>query len=187
MTGPVRLPSKAPVPPGLEVPAWIVGRPAELESVVQALASARAGTVGVTTGLYGAGGFGKTTLARMVCADRRVRRWFSGRVYLVARLALVSQASGPGGGIALHDVIRDYLRAELGPNRLATLAGVLLDTVAAGLPAACPLGPAAGRAGDRRSPLCATPPAGRSWLAAGRRRIWLNRRCGACWPVTRLG
>lgn len=42
-----------------------------------------AGTVGLTTGLYGAGGFGKTTLAHMVCADRRVRRRFRGRIYLV--------------------------------------------------------------------------------------------------------
>ena len=43
----------------------------------------RGRTVGITTGLYGAGGFGKTTLAQMVCADRRVRRRFGGRVYLV--------------------------------------------------------------------------------------------------------
>ena len=59
------------------------GRPAELAAVVKALVGGRAGTVGITTGLYGAGGFGKTTLARMVCADRRVRRRFGGRVYLV--------------------------------------------------------------------------------------------------------
>ena len=31
--------------------------------------------------------------------------------------------AGPGGGIALHDVIRDFLRAELGQQRLAALAG----------------------------------------------------------------
>ncbi|MBC7274815.1 MAG: hypothetical protein H5T76_39955, partial [Streptomyces sp.] len=39
--------------------------------------------VGITTGLHGAGGFGKTTLAHMVCAHRRVRRVFRGRVYVV--------------------------------------------------------------------------------------------------------
>jgi hypothetical protein len=33
--------------------------------------------------LQGAGGFGKTTLAVMACADRRVRRRFAGRVLLV--------------------------------------------------------------------------------------------------------
>jgi len=73
----------APVPPELEVPEWAIDRPAELAAVVKALVDGRAGTVGITTGLYGAGGFGKTTLAQMVCADRRVRRQFSGQVFLV--------------------------------------------------------------------------------------------------------
>ena len=76
-------PSKVLLPPELEVPDWVVDRPAELSAVVRALVGGRAGTVGITTGLYGAGGFGKTMLARMVCADRRVRRRFGGRVYLV--------------------------------------------------------------------------------------------------------
>ncbi|MEU6032990.1 NB-ARC domain-containing protein [Streptomyces tauricus] len=40
-------------------------------------------TVAITTGMHGAGGFGKTTLAHMVCAHRRVRREFRGRVYVV--------------------------------------------------------------------------------------------------------
>ena len=79
----VARPSKVPLPPELEVPDWVVDRPAELAAVVTALVGGQAGTVGITTGLYGAGGFGKTTLAQMVCADRRVRRRFGGRVYLV--------------------------------------------------------------------------------------------------------
>ena len=74
VSGPIGWASKAPVAPELAVPDWVVGRPSELEAVVQALADGRGGTVGITTGLYGAGGFGKTTLAQMVCADRRVRR-----------------------------------------------------------------------------------------------------------------
>ena len=61
----------------------------------------------------------------------------------LAQLALVSQASGPAGGIALHDVIRDFLRAEAGEQRLAELTGMLLDAVAASLPAASPLAPLA--------------------------------------------
>ena len=69
------------VPPEFQVPDWVVDRPAELTSVVAAVLKRRSGME--TTGLYGAGGFGKTTLARMVCADRRVRRRFGGRVYLV--------------------------------------------------------------------------------------------------------
>ena len=60
-------PSKVPLPPEMEVPGWVVSRPTELTAVVKALVGGRTGTVGITTGLYGAGGFGKTTLARMVC------------------------------------------------------------------------------------------------------------------------
>ena len=43
-------------------------RPAELAAVVSALVDADNGVVGITTQLYGAGGFGKTVLARMACA-----------------------------------------------------------------------------------------------------------------------
>ena len=57
----------------------------------------------------------------------------------LAQLALVSQAPTPVGGVVLHDVIRDYLRSELGQQRLIGLNGVLLDAVAVGLPAAVPL------------------------------------------------
>jgi WD40 repeat protein len=71
------------LPPEFQVPGWVVDRPAELTAVVRALGDRRAATVGITTGLFGAGGFGKTTLALMVCADPRVRRSFRGRVYLV--------------------------------------------------------------------------------------------------------
>jgi WD40 repeat protein len=76
-------PSRDLVPPGLEVPGWVVGRPGEADQVVAALLGRGDGLVGITTGLYGAGGFGKTTLARVVCADARVRRRFRGGVYLV--------------------------------------------------------------------------------------------------------
>ena len=75
----------------------------------------------------------------------------------LAQLALVSQAAGLGGGVAVHDVIRDFLRARLGPRRLAGLHGVLVDVVAAGLPAAGPLDGVAG---------CAVPVAW--WKLEGR-------------------
>jgi hypothetical protein len=41
---------KVPLPPELQVPGWVVGRPAELAAVVKALTAGRAGTVGITTG-----------------------------------------------------------------------------------------------------------------------------------------
>jgi hypothetical protein len=62
----------------------------------------------------------------------------------LAQLTLVSQATGPAGGVAVHDVIRDFLRAGLGRHRLAGLNGVLVDAVAAGLPAAGPVDGAGG-------------------------------------------
>ncbi|GAA2837501.1 hypothetical protein GCM10010441_72320 [Kitasatospora paracochleata] len=68
-----------PPPPVLE--SWLVPR-AELTQAVEAVLT-DGGTVGLTTSLHGAGGFGKTRLARMVCADARVRAHFGGRVYRV--------------------------------------------------------------------------------------------------------
>ena len=76
-------PSKLSLPPKPEIPGWVVDRPKELTAVVAALVAGEAGTVGITTTLYGAGGFGKTILAHMVCADRHVRRHFGGRVHIV--------------------------------------------------------------------------------------------------------
>jgi hypothetical protein len=59
---------------------WMVDRPAEVDQIVAALEGS-AGTVSVTTAVRGAGGFGKTTVAKMVCTDRRVQRQFRGHVY----------------------------------------------------------------------------------------------------------
>jgi len=61
---------------------WVVDRPGEVGQIVAALRP-RAGTVGITTAVHGAGGFGKTTVAKMVRADRRVLRRFGGRVHWV--------------------------------------------------------------------------------------------------------
>jgi hypothetical protein len=62
------------------------------QAVVAAVLAPGAGAVGVTTGLVGAGGFGKTTLARMVCHDPRVRAEFSDGV---AWVGVGEYASGP--------------------------------------------------------------------------------------------
>ena len=106
----------------------MVGRPAELAAVVRALTGGVAGTVGITTGLYGAGGFGKTTLARMVCADRRVRRRFGGRVYLVT---VGRDVRGPAAVAAkVNEVIRlvfDVDAAFADPQLAGARLGSLLD------------------------------------------------------------
>jgi hypothetical protein len=60
-----------------------VARPQVAEALVAALLAPGAGSVGVTTGLVGAGGFGKTTLARIVGHDQRVRGEFGdGQVWV---------------------------------------------------------------------------------------------------------
>jgi hypothetical protein len=60
-----------------------VARSDLVEAVVAALLAADGDAVGVATGLVGAGGSGKTTLARMVARDRRVRAQFAGGVVWV--------------------------------------------------------------------------------------------------------
>ena len=52
----------------------------ELSVVVSALTGAGSQAVALTTGLVGAGGFGKTMLAARACQDRAVRRRFPGGV-----------------------------------------------------------------------------------------------------------
>ncbi|WP_416960287.1 NB-ARC domain-containing protein [Streptomyces sp. Agncl-13] len=74
-----------PRPPAAEpVPEWVVDRE-QAGQVVAAICdrSVRRRAVGITTSLHGAGGYGKTTLAHLVWAHRRVRRRFRGRVYKV--------------------------------------------------------------------------------------------------------
>ncbi|WP_162831241.1 NB-ARC domain-containing protein [Amycolatopsis ruanii] len=63
----------APVPPG---PGIFVARPELAGPIVRALLTSRSRKVGITTGLAGAGGFGKTTLAAAVCARPDVRAAF---------------------------------------------------------------------------------------------------------------
>ncbi|MER5908669.1 NB-ARC domain-containing protein [Streptomyces mirabilis] len=74
-----------PDPP--EVPEWWVARD-EAGVVIKAVRRRTrrwrgGGSVAITTGLHGAGGFGKTALARYVAAQRSVQRRFPGGVHLV--------------------------------------------------------------------------------------------------------
>ena len=115
--------------PGLEVPEWVVGRPAETGQVVAALMGGPNAVVGITTGLYGAAGFGKTTLAQVVCADRRVRRQFRDQIFPVTMGRDVRRPAAVAAKI--NDVIKlvagqdaTFTDPELAGRRL----GALLDT-----------------------------------------------------------
>ena len=64
----------------------------------------------------------------------------------LADLALVTLTpSGDGGIIAIHDVIRVFLREELGDIQVAQLHQVLLDAAAAGMPSAAAAVPGHGK------------------------------------------
>ncbi|OIJ93285.1 hypothetical protein BIV24_12305 [Streptomyces colonosanans] len=71
-----------PPPAAPSVPAWVADRE-ESHRAVAAVCDPQATNVGITTSLEGAGGFGKSTLATLICSNRRVRRRFRNRVYTV--------------------------------------------------------------------------------------------------------
>ncbi|MFE9103817.1 NB-ARC domain-containing protein [Actinomadura geliboluensis] len=73
----------APPPAVPEPPDWVVRRPAEAGRVRRALRRKGEGGRGPLVVLHGPGGFGKTTLADLVCADRRTARRFRGGVHRV--------------------------------------------------------------------------------------------------------
>ena len=66
--------------------------------------------------------------------DRMATGALCARLADLALLTLVP--GGDGGAVTVHDVIRDFLREELGSTRLAQLHQVLLDAAAQGLPTA---------------------------------------------------
>jgi hypothetical protein len=90
---------------------WMVGRPIEVDQIVAALR--RGGSmVGVSTALHGAGGFGKTTVAKMVRLDRRILRRYDRLVYWVT----LGRDTRRG---ALADKINDLIR-RIDPDRQVT-------------------------------------------------------------------
>jgi Cdc6-like AAA superfamily ATPase len=90
----------SPLPPGLL--DNIVYRPSETDQVVAAL-KARSGPLGVTVSLVGAGGVGKSALAAMVCADRRIRRRFGMRIYWIS---FSPEATGAALTATINDAIK---------------------------------------------------------------------------------
>jgi WD40 repeat protein len=102
------------VPAASPLESWVVDRPAEVDQVVAALQHDAAGTVGITTAVHGAGGFGKTTIARMVRADPRILGRFRGRIYWVT---LGRDAVGP----TLAGLVTGLL-TQLDPDRPVTFA-----------------------------------------------------------------
>lgn len=69
-----------------------VARPGLMENLVAAVIRPGAGAVGMTTGLWGAGGFGKTTMARLLVHRDEIREQFPDGVVWVT---VGEEAAGP--------------------------------------------------------------------------------------------
>ena len=77
----------------------------EYDQVVEALCAENphGSTVGITTALRGAGGFGKTALAQAVCQDERIREKYPDGVLLTTMGEEVSES---GRLSRIRDLIR---------------------------------------------------------------------------------
>ena len=92
------------------VPEGFVHRK-EYDQVVEALCAenTHGSTVGITTALRGAGGFGKTALAQAVCRDERVRRKYPDGILWTTMGEEVTES---GRLSRLRDLIRWWTEAE---------------------------------------------------------------------------
>ncbi|GAA5611292.1 hypothetical protein Spla01_02439 [Streptomyces platensis] len=118
-----------PVPPPPVIPEWVVDR--EEAEVVASLVRRRGGrgSVGITTGLHGAGGFGKTTLAHVVCAHRKVRQRFPGGVHVITIGRDVRGRAAIAAKVAevTRYVTGDTMEAGTDPEQAGARLGALLD------------------------------------------------------------
>ena len=94
------------VPPlsGNEVP-----RPDLMADLISKVTAPEAGTVGMTTALRGAGGFGKTTLARMLVHDPTVQQAFPDGI---AWVTIGEDARGPDLAAKVNDVTETVSRSK---------------------------------------------------------------------------
>ncbi|MFB2969677.1 NB-ARC domain-containing protein [Aerosakkonema sp. BLCC-F183] len=60
-----------------DLPADFVPRPQEFEEIIKLLFEKQGQSVAITAALRGAGGYGKTTLAKAICYDKRIWQTFS--------------------------------------------------------------------------------------------------------------
>jgi WD40 repeat protein len=102
-----------------------VARPEVLDALVRAVL---ASSPVVLTGLEGAGGFGKTTLAALAARDRRVLGHFPGGVLWKT---LGQQVTGPGIATAVND-LTEYLTGQRPTYTDPRLAGAHLAEVISG-------------------------------------------------------
>ncbi len=115
------IPHMAPSPP-----ANYVDRPKETNAILNALrAQAEGRTVGITTALRGAGGFGKTTLAQHICGLDEVRAHFPDGILWITLGESPGDLTGKVNGL-LHGLGYtgpDFADLDQAAGHLATLIG----------------------------------------------------------------
>ncbi|MEU4486046.1 NB-ARC domain-containing protein [Streptomyces purpurascens] len=107
---------------------WVVARD-EIDQVVGAVCRrSQDATVAITTGLKGAGGFGKTTLARLVCAHPQVRKHFGQNVYFVTIGRDIRGRSAIAAKVAevTYSITGVLLEGEQDPEQMGSHLGELL-------------------------------------------------------------
>lgn len=126
--------TRRPAPP--EVPEWWVNRD-EAAAVIKAVRRrtgrwGNSAPVAITAGLHGAGGFGKTSLARYVAAQRSVQRRFPGGVHLITMGREVRGRAAIAAKVAEETrlITGDTTESGSDPER----AGAHLGTLLAGRP-----------------------------------------------------
>ncbi|WP_314175708.1 WD40 domain-containing protein [Streptomyces winkii] len=85
--------------------------------------------MGITTALKGAGGFGKTTVARLVCTDTRVRERFGKHVYFVTLGREVRSRGAIAAKVAevTRGITGDSVEVGADPEQLGVHLGNLLS------------------------------------------------------------
>ena len=103
-----------------DLPEDFVPRPREFEPLIAYLLEGNSQPVAITAALKGAGGYGKTILARAICHDRRIRKAFRDGIFWVT----LGETPDVAGGLTklyqkLTDSTRTFVDREQAAGELA--------------------------------------------------------------------
>ena len=103
-----------------DLPEDFVQRPREFELLIAYLLEGNSQPVAITAALKGAGGYGKTVLARAICHDKRIRKAFRDGIFWVT----LGETPDVAGGLTklyqkLTDSTRTFVDGEQAAGELA--------------------------------------------------------------------
>ncbi|NKE58117.1 hypothetical protein FXN61_15275 [Lentzea sp. PSKA42] len=112
--------------PAVTSASGIVARPELSGKIVRLLLGTGSRKVAITTGLWGAGGFGKTTLAKEICANDEIEAAFAGNIWWVT---IGQEVRGAALADTINGVIKSVERQNPGftqPEQAGMYLGALL-------------------------------------------------------------